>query len=180
MTSGKKRDALLITAKVATILVRAALVIAMIGVVIGIAAISMGGLGMLPEAVQIELGGDLQGATVWVLALAMIAALVVLALSYDFTARLARIIDTVGEGDPFIMDNAVRLNRMAWLALAVQIVSIPASLLGSWAEMNPDEGTFQLQSDVSLTGLALALLLFILARVFREGARMREELEGTV
>ena len=28
--------------------------------------------------------------------------------------------------------------------------------------------------------IVLALVLFILARVFREGARMRDELEGTV
>jgi hypothetical protein len=33
---------------------------------------------------------------------------------------------------------------------------------------------------VSLGGLLLALTLFILARVFRQGAAMREDLEGTV
>ena len=39
-----------------------------------------------------------------------------------------------------------------------------------------DGGVF----NVELTGILLTLILFILARVFREGSRMREELEGTV
>lgn len=180
MTTGKKRDALLITAKAGTILARALLVLGMVAVAIGIVAMTLAGMGYLPEAVRVEFDPAPDGRTAWLLVGTMIGALAALALSYDFTARLARIIDTVGEGDPFIMDNAVRLNRMAWLALAVQIVSIPAALLGGWAEMNLEAGTFEFDSDISLTGLALALLLFILARVFREGARMRDELEGTV
>ena len=32
----------------------------------------------------------------------------------------------------------------------------------------------------SLTGILMVLILFILARVFKRGAEMREELEGTV
>jgi hypothetical protein len=36
------------------------------------------------------------------------------------------------------------------------------------------------KADVPLAGLFLALVLFILARVFREGTRMRDDLEGTV
>jgi hypothetical protein len=37
-----------------------------------------------------------------------------------------------------------------------------------------------IQVDLPLAGLFLALVLFILARVFREGTRMREDLEGTI
>ena len=34
--------------------------------------------------------------------------------------------------------------------------------------------------DFTLTGLLLAIVLFILARIFRHGVEMREDLEGTV
>jgi hypothetical protein len=34
--------------------------------------------------------------------------------------------------------------------------------------------------EFSYFGLLLALVLFVIARVFREGTRLREELEGTV
>ena len=34
--------------------------------------------------------------------------------------------------------------------------------------------------SISLSGIMLILTLFILARVFRQGAMMRAELEGTV
>ena len=37
-----------------------------------------------------------------------------------------------------------------------------------------------IEVGVSFSGILMALVLFILARVFREGARMREDLEGTV
>ena len=33
---------------------------------------------------------------------------------------------------------------------------------------------------ITLDGILLAVILFILARVFRQGAAMREDLEGTV
>jgi hypothetical protein len=38
----------------------------------------------------------------------------------------------------------------------------------------------KISSDLSLTRWLAVLLLFVLARVFEQGARMREDLEGTV
>ena len=51
--------------------------------------------------------------------------------------------------------------------------------------LDPEVAQFpheELTADIefSLTGVLLALVLFILARVFRHGAAMREDLEGTV
>ena len=40
--------------------------------------------------------------------------------------------------------------------------------------------TFVVDSGFDVNGLLLMLILFILARVFRKGADMRAELEGTV
>ena len=43
-----------------------------------------------------------------------------------------------------------------------------------------DAASISVDADFSTNGLLLALVLFILARVFRTGAKMREDLEGTV
>jgi len=97
-----------------------------------------------------------------------------------FVRQLGRMIDTVGHGDPFIPDNADRLTRMAWLALAIQLIALPMAALAGWLALRLDEGVFELRSDFSFTGIGLAIVLFILARVFRHGAAMRDDLEGTV
>ncbi len=109
-----------------------------------------------------------------------VLALLSLGLMYDFIVRLAQVIDTVGVGDPFTLENAARLRRMAWLAIIIQLIGIPATLLSTWLGTQLEDNSIEISSDISLTGFALAIVLFILARVFRKGAEMREELEGTV
>ncbi|MEE4154533.1 MAG: DUF2975 domain-containing protein [Erythrobacter sp.] len=101
-----------------------------------------------------------------------------------FFGRLRAIINTVGKGDPFVPDNASRLNAMAWLLLAAQVLMWPASILAlvivEWANQF-DEIDVSLEIDgLDLTGILMVLVLFILARVFRQGAAMRDDLEGTV
>jgi hypothetical protein len=58
--------------------------------------------------------------------------------------------------------------------MSVQAINILQSLITSYL---PSNG---MNTPVSLTGLAVGLVLFILARVFRKGAEMRQDLEGTV
>ena len=173
------RDALLIAAKGGTILVRIGLVIGMIG--LGVAmAVSVVDNSIIAEHVKLQIEpasiGDITGGVV----LSLFLALISLGLTYDFVTRLAQVIDTVGRGDPFTLENAARLRRMGWLAIIVQVGSLPLAMLATWLESNVEKGSFQLDSDISLTGIGLAIVLFILARVFTRGAEMREELEGTV
>jgi hypothetical protein len=108
----------------------------------------------------------------------MLLALIPLAMMLLFLHLLRLIVDSVGIGDPFVPENAVRLSRMAWLAVGIQLASIPIGAVGAWLAEHADAGDIDI--GVSLQGLALALVLFVLARVFRQGAEMREELEGTV
>ena len=119
-------------------------------------------------------GGDVIGAILAVLIL--VAGIV--ALSFLFMRHLRRIVDTVRQGDPFIPENAMRLRSMAWLSIVLQVVALFAGALTMWLE----EATKNLEAnfDISIGGILLPLVLFILARVFRRGAEMREELEGTV
>lgn len=113
----------------------------------------------------------------WVV-MAATASLVLLTLYLFFMLNLGRIVATVGTGDPFQPENADRLDRMAWLTLAAQgcmIVLVP--LVGAIASRIDElRGDF----DLSLDGFLLALVLFVLARVFRRGTQMRDDLEGTV
>ena len=119
-------------------------------------------------------GGDVIGAILVVLVL--VAGIV--ALSFLFMRHLRRIVDTVRQGDPFIPENAMRLRSMAWLSIVLQVVALFAGALTMWLE----EATKNLEAnfDISIGGILLPLVLFILARVFRRGAEMRDELEGTV
>lgn len=114
-----------------------------------------------------------------VMALALIAVVLVFVLF----GNLRRIIDTVSEGDPFAPVNADRLDLMAWLLLAIQLIGIPIAAIGiyvsEWAEdIEGTSLTFDL--DIDITGILMVIILFILARVFRHGAAMRDDLEGTV
>ena len=98
---------------------------------------------------------------------------------------LKRIVDTVGQGDPFVPENATRLTQMAWLSLAMQIMSVMIGGVADWIEKTAEhgvDGDLQIHIDGGFAGngLLLMLILFILARVFRQGAAMRAELENTV
>jgi hypothetical protein len=108
----------------------------------------------------------------------MLLALIPLAMALLFLQLLRLIVDSVGIGDPFVPENAVRLWRMAWLAVGIQVASIPIGLIGVWLAQHVKDADIDL--GVSPQGIVLALVLFVLARVFRQGAAMREELEGTV
>ena len=115
--------------------------------------------------------------TVWWVAAGAAMLVVILALGIAFIRALTRIIGSVGEGDPFRPENADRLSRMGWIALALQgcnLVLVP--VVGAIADRI---GT-QSGVDASFDTLILALVLFILARVFRHGTQMRDDLEGTV
>jgi hypothetical protein len=119
--------------------------------------------------------------------LALSAVLLVLAVLMGatvwFLLLLRQIIATVGQGDPFISDNADRLARMGWIALAVQGLEVALYWALRWvAPLVEDGDSVRLDDDASISGSAIVmvLVLFILARVFRQGAAMREDLEGTV
>ena len=115
---------------------------------------------------------------IWVICGIYVLIAVTASLGFLFLRALRRIVDTVAEGDPFIPGNAVRLERMGWLAVAIQLIAIPAGVLAGWATYLAH--VHYLDIGFSFGGAFLALILFVLARVFRKGAQMRDELEGTV
>lgn len=110
----------------------------------------------------------------------LVLALATVVLFWFFLRHMRRIIDTVGEGDPFVPANAERLTAMAWITLAIQLVALPMTALVIAVQRAFQETNPSMDTDVDLSGIVLVLVLFILARVFRHGAAMREDLEGAV
>jgi hypothetical protein len=92
-------------------------------------------------------------------------------------AALRDILVTARVGDPFVAANARRLQAMGWALMALQLLDIPAALLG---RLVPSLGSAAPNPDFSLGGWMAVLLLFVLSRVFAAGAVMRDDLEGTV
>ena len=70
------------------------------------------------------------------------------------------------------------LQAIAWALLVLELMHFAVGAVGS--SVSSAAGPLHLSWGFSLTRCIAVLLLFVLARVFEEGARMREELEGTV
>ena len=99
-------------------------------------------------------------------------------LAFRWLQQLRRIVDSVGLGDPFVPVNAQRLAHMGWLTVGIEVLSLPDGAAGHYLTTHLDKTHIDI--GLSLGGVLMALVLFILARVFREGAAMRADLDGTV
>ena len=92
--------------------------------------------------------------------------------------RLVAIVETVRVGQPFVAANAYRLQAIAWVLLALQLLSIAIGAIGT--AISTPAHPVHLNAGFSINGWLAVLLTFVLARVFAEGTLMREDLEGTV
>ena len=121
-----------------------------------------------PEADQLILG------------LHAIAAIGLLAipLNYVVLKRLLAIVETVRAGDPFVAANASRLQAIAWVLLVLQLLSLAVAAIAK--AVSTPAHPLHFQAGFSINGWLAVLLTFLLARVFAQGALMREDLKGTV
>lgn len=140
-------------------------------VIAGFATAALGVAAMLPGAELIKPGDEY-------VAFVMPAAAVMLALSAWFIKLLRDLIVSVGHGQPLTAVNAMRLRTMGWLTLSLQIVILVTAIATGWLG-HTDMFDFDTIYDF-IEALIMSAVLFILARVFDHGARMHEELEGTV
>jgi hypothetical protein len=104
--------------------------------------------------------------------------LAVIPLNYAFLKRLLAIVESVRAGDPFVAANANRLQAIAWTLLALQLFSLVIDAIAKAVSIPGHP--LDLDAGFSVNGWLAVLLTFLLARVFAEGTRMREDLEGTV
>jgi hypothetical protein len=99
-------------------------------------------------------------------------------LNHVVLKRLLAIVETVRRGDPFVAANASRLQAIAWMLLALNLLSL---VIGAIANtVSTPAHPLHIDAGFSINGWLAVLLTFLLARVFAEGALMREDLEGTV
>ncbi len=104
--------------------------------------------------------------------------LVAVPLNLVVLTRLVAMVRTVRLGDPFVVANASRLQAIAWILLAQQVLSIVIGFVGS--SVSTPGHPLHLDAGFSPSGWLAVILTFVLARVFAEGARMREDLQGTI
>jgi len=104
--------------------------------------------------------------------------LVAIPLNRDVLGRLLAIVDTVSAGDPFVAANARRLQAIAWVLLALQLLSLVIGAIGK--AISTPAHPLHLDAGLSPSGWLAVILTFVLARVFAEGTLMRSDLEGTV
>ncbi len=92
--------------------------------------------------------------------------------------QLRRILSTLAAGDPFVPQNGPRLTR---IAIAIALVELgrylTVILLNSFVDLGTDQ---PLRLSINLAAWAAVVALFILAQVFREGSRLREEEKMTI
>jgi hypothetical protein len=107
----------------------------------------------------------------------MIAALGLVGVPLNFIVlrRLLAMVNTVCGGDPFVAQNAARLQTIAWAVLGQQLLQLVIGTIARSVSTHPLH-----ISAFSTGGWLAVVLLFVLARVFLEGTRMREDLKGTV
>lgn len=119
----------------------------------------------------------LMGVFQWAMVLMLVGIAAVPATHLVLT-RLRAMVATVRDGDPFVAENARRLKVIALgfvnlevlrLIVGAIIANTPIATLGMRA-----------RGGFAITPWVAVLLLFVLARVFAEGTRMRADLEGTV
>jgi len=104
--------------------------------------------------------------------IAVVGGLVCGALALPLLRWLLAIVDSTRAGDPFVPENGSRLRRIGWVMLAINVVThmMATAVLRGHIGFPP----------ISVTGLMTVLLIFVLARIFETGSRMRADLRDTV
>jgi len=115
----------------------------------------------------------LVGATIWLMVIAIAAGFAV----HILFRRMLALIDSAIAGDPFTIANAERLRVVGWALLAIQLLDLVFALLSLNVKAVTGE---DLGWSPSVGGWIAVLMVFVLARVFEQGSRMRDELAMTV
>ena len=160
-----------------SLIVRAILWFAIVALVIGLGFIAIGEpAGFADLDAQLARDGTTIGGKAAML-ITFTIVLVIMILFERLITLVMQIIASVGEGDPFTPVNANRLERIGWLLLGTQLLALIGMSISA-VEALAEEWNFAEQ--FSFEGLLAVILMFILARIFRHGTQMRDDLEGTV
>ena len=106
----------------------------------------------------------------------LLIALYIAAIMF-IVSRLRRIFATLTAGDPFDPENVRRLRTIGVMLAALEVGRYPVAI--GAAMIAPSE-IVRANMGVNLTAWFAVLVVFVLAEVFREGARLRREAELTI
>lgn len=162
-------DPLLTTARVLLWVVLAGIVLALVMSVIGLASYVAARQGALLVPVW---------EPVWRPVSRLLFGIGALWIGQTIATQLLAMIGAVEQGDAFSATNVKRLEGIAWSVIELQVLGFIAGMVGT--RVGGSLSGTDVGLELSPGGVAFALLLFILARIFRTGAQMREDLEGTV
>jgi hypothetical protein len=127
--------------------------------------------------------GDIAGSTWPVLVPAFLIGGVAIGGSLMIVWRLRRLFDSSSSGEPFRKENANHLRAIWIIMLGIEIsryllLGLTGALLAATHTTLAESADFELRVDFSTWGSIL--ILIVLAEVFREGARLKEEQELTI
>lgn len=127
---------------------------------------------------------DIDGGLAWqIVAPALTAAAVAVAGGLIIVDRLRRLFASFRSAEPFRKENATHL-RVIWLTMmAIELsryalLALTGLLIAAFGEPRGTDWTFSFNAN--LMTWAAILVLIVLAEVFREGARLREEQDLTI
>lgn len=106
----------------------------------------------------------------------LLAAALYLAGILVIVGSLRRIFATLTAGDPFHPDNVARLRLIGLMLAGLELGRYAFWAVSAW--LLP--GVNRIEPSMSLTAWFSVLVVFVLAEVFREGARLRREAELTI
>lgn len=133
---------------------------------------------LLSAKVAARWGGQVgAGQVIDGLRFALLLAIVAAVPAHLIFSRLRAIVATVRDGDTFAPANAARVRAIGWALFAIQLFDLPLIyIVRHFREIGVEAGTY----SPSVGGWLSVLVAFVLARVFADGAAMRDDLEGTV
>lgn len=111
------------------------------------------------------------------LAAGLLAFAALVAVVQFILGRLRRIFQTLTAGDPFQPENVRRLRAIGFALALLEGFTYLFRFIVGWV-FHDDVGAPKLAID--LTPAFAVLVVFVLAEVFREGARLRSEAELTI
>lgn len=100
------------------------------------------------------------------------------ALTFVMFGHLVKVVKTVGDGNAFTTENAIRLRKIAYLSLGILASEFMLAWIGYFYHGSTRDGLRWFDWDPS--SIITILVLFVMARVFEEGVRLNDEAQFTV
>jgi hypothetical protein len=133
-----------------------------------------------PSVMTAVVGGrrDLHSGLILGMRLLAVIGICAIPLAHVLYTRLLAILRSVRAANPFVAENAIRLQTIAWSLAGLQLLQVAAGAVAAAASTKAFP--LHVKGGFSIIGWLSVLLVFVLARVFDHGAKMRADLEGTV